>query len=47
MLARAAEAIDEVPPAERDISSITMCLGPDGLALFKERIQRFRRELRL
>ncbi len=45
MLTRAAEAIDEVPPSERDISSITMCLGSDGLALFKERIQRFRREL--
>ncbi len=45
MLARAAESIDDVPAPERDISSLTLCLGPDGLALFKERIQRFRREL--
>lgn len=45
MLARAADSIDEVPPALRDISSITMCLGPEGLTLFKDRIQRFRKEL--
>ena len=45
MLARAADAIDQVPAPQRDISSLTMCLGPEGLALFKERIQRFRREL--
>jgi uncharacterized protein (TIGR02147 family) len=45
MLARAADAMDDVPPAQRDISSLTLCLGADGLALFKERIQRFRREL--
>ncbi|HXK20518.1 MAG TPA: TIGR02147 family protein [Polyangiaceae bacterium] len=45
MLARAADAIDEIPAPLRDISSITMCLSPDGLATLKERIQRFRREL--
>ena len=45
MIARGAESIDEVPAALRDISSLTLCLGDDGLALFKERIQRFRREL--
>lgn len=45
MLARAAEAIDLIPSAQRDISSLTLCLGPDGLAHLKERIQRFRREL--
>jgi len=45
MLARASEAIDLIPSPERDISSLTLCLGPDGLARLKERIQRFRREL--
>lgn len=45
MLARAADSIDEIPAPLRDISSITMCLSPDGLATLKERIQRFRREL--
>ncbi|NIS32044.1 MAG: TIGR02147 family protein, partial [Actinobacteria bacterium] len=45
MMERAAEAIDLVPAADRDISSLTLCLGEDGLRRVKERIQRFRREL--
>jgi uncharacterized protein (TIGR02147 family) len=45
MMERAAEAIDLVAPADRDISSLTLCLGEDGLRRMKERIQRFRREL--
>jgi uncharacterized protein (TIGR02147 family) len=45
MLERAAESIDLVSPADRDISSLTLCLGEDGLRRVKERIQRFRREL--
>ncbi len=45
MMARAAESIDLVPGAERDISSLTLCLGEDGIARLKARIQRFRREL--
>ncbi|HEV8244682.1 MAG TPA: DUF4423 domain-containing protein, partial [Polyangiaceae bacterium] len=45
MMQRGAEAIDAVPATERDISSLTLCLGPDGLRRLKERIQRFRREL--
>ena len=45
MMARAAASIDEVPSAERDISSLTLCVAPDGLAAIKERVQRFRREL--
>lgn len=45
MMARAMESIDLVPPAERDISSLTFCLGANGLRSFKERVQRFRREL--
>ena len=45
MIERAAAAIDVVPAPERDVSSLTVCLGPEGLARFKERIARFRREL--
>ena len=45
MTARAMASIDLVPAAERDISSLTLCIGRGGLTAFKERIQRFRREL--
>ena len=42
---RATLAMELVPAAERDISSLTLCLGADGLAQLKARIQAFRREL--
>jgi uncharacterized protein (TIGR02147 family) len=45
MMERAAASIDLVSAAERDISSLTLCLGEDGLRRVKARIQRFRREL--
>jgi uncharacterized protein (TIGR02147 family) len=45
MLERADASIDAVPPDQRDISSLTLCLGADGLRRLKERVQRFRREL--
>jgi len=45
MLERAGESMDLFGSAERDISSLTLCLGADGLARVKQRIQRFRREL--
>lgn len=45
MMERAAAAIDLVAPEERDISSLTMCVGEDGLRRLKTRVQRFRREL--
>lgn len=45
MMAKAMESIDLVPASERDISSLTICLGTNGLRSFKERVQRFRREL--
>ena len=45
MMERAMESIDVVPASERDISSLTICLGANGLRSFKERVQRFRREL--
>ena len=45
MMERAKESIDVFPSEDRDISSLTMCLGEDGIRRIKERIQRFRREL--
>jgi uncharacterized protein (TIGR02147 family) len=45
MLRRATHAIEAVPANERDISSLTLCLGPEGLARFKKRIADFQREL--
>jgi len=45
MTMRAMESIDLVPAAERDISSLTLCLGRAGLRTLKDRVQRLRREL--
>jgi uncharacterized protein (TIGR02147 family) len=45
MMRRATLAMASVPAAERDISSLTLCLGPGGLAALKGRIQALRREL--
>jgi uncharacterized protein (TIGR02147 family) len=45
MTRRAMESIDLVPAPERDISSLTLCLGRGGLQALKERLQRVRREL--
>ncbi|HKO92192.1 MAG TPA: TIGR02147 family protein [Polyangiaceae bacterium] len=45
MMQRATAAMTLVPARERDISSLTLCLGSDGIARLKERIQAFRREL--
>jgi uncharacterized protein (TIGR02147 family) len=45
MMERAAAAIDVVPAPDRDISSLTFCVGSDGLRRIKQRIQRFRQEL--
>jgi uncharacterized protein (TIGR02147 family) len=45
MMRRATEAMELVPASERDISSLTLCLGADGLARLKQRVQEFRREL--
>ena len=45
MMGRAAEAISLVRASDRDVSALTLCLGEDGLARLKERLQRFRREL--
>jgi len=45
MLERASASIEEVPAAERDISSLTLCLGADGIRRLKDRLRAFRREL--
>jgi uncharacterized protein (TIGR02147 family) len=45
MMQRAMESIDLIGPKDRDISSLTLCLSADGLRAFKERVQRFRKEL--
>jgi uncharacterized protein (TIGR02147 family) len=45
MMQRATAAMTLVPARERDISSLTLCVGSDGLARLKERIHAFRREL--
>lgn len=45
MIDRAKLAIDEHDALDRDISSLTLCVGAGGLKLVKERVQRFRREL--
>jgi uncharacterized protein (TIGR02147 family) len=38
MMQRATLAMTTVPAAERDISSLTLCLGPGGLSALKGRI---------
>ncbi len=45
MMRMAEASLDEFRAAERDISALTLCLGPDGLKRLKQRLQRFRREL--
>lgn len=45
MIARGVAALDELPAKERDISSVTLCLGRDALPRMKERLRAFRREL--
>lgn len=45
MLERASDAIDDVPAAERDISSITMCVSAERLQLIRKRVAELRKEL--
>jgi len=45
MMQLAAGSLDRIPAAQRDVSSLTLCLGRDGLRRVKDRVQRFRREL--
>jgi uncharacterized protein (TIGR02147 family) len=45
MIERAGVAVDNVPPEERDISALTVCVRASTLADLKERIHRFREEM--
>lgn len=45
MMERAAAALDQLPSEQRDVSSLTLCVGAGGLGRLKDRVQRFRREL--
>jgi uncharacterized protein (TIGR02147 family) len=45
MLEQASRSMDLFTGAQRDISSLTLCVSNDGLERLKQRIQRFRREL--
>ncbi|MEM9191492.1 MAG: TIGR02147 family protein [Myxococcota bacterium] len=45
MMDHAAKSMDLVISEERDISSLTLCVGEDGLRRLKTRVQHFRREL--
>jgi uncharacterized protein (TIGR02147 family) len=45
MMQHAVAAMEHVPAAERDVSSLTLCLSAEGLMRVKERIQEFRRQL--
>lgn len=45
MMQRATASMELVPAPSRDISALTLCVGPEGLARLKQRIQQFRREL--
>ena len=45
MMERASASIDLIPAVNRDISSLTLCLGPTGIKRLKERIVRFRKEI--
>jgi uncharacterized protein (TIGR02147 family) len=45
MIEHARTSLDRIPMDQRDISSLTLCLGEDGLDRIKRAVQRFRREL--
>jgi uncharacterized protein (TIGR02147 family) len=45
MMAHAAEAIDRVPRAEREIASLTLCLSEQRLLVLKSELEEIRRDL--
>jgi uncharacterized protein (TIGR02147 family) len=45
MIERAGAAVDTVPPDQRDVSALTVCIRGSSLAELKERIHRFREEM--
>ena len=45
MMERAADAMDHVRAAKRDVSSVTLCMQGDGLQRLKDAASKFRREV--
>lgn len=45
MIRLAEEALDSIPPAERNVSCVTMALSDEQVAQVRDRIERFRAEL--
>lgn len=45
MMQLASESLERIRHERRDVSSVTLCLGSDGLEMVKRAIVRFRREL--
>jgi uncharacterized protein (TIGR02147 family) len=45
MIERAGAAVDDVPPDERDISALTVCIKAASLSDLKQKIHRFREEM--
>jgi uncharacterized protein (TIGR02147 family) len=45
MIERAGVAVDDVPPDERDISALTVCIKASTLSDLKQKIHRFREEM--
>src|SRR6185436_10837443 len=45
MIERAGHAVDAVPPEQRDVSALTVCIKASSLAELKERIHRFREDM--
>ncbi|HVZ36931.1 MAG TPA: DUF4423 domain-containing protein, partial [Polyangiaceae bacterium] len=45
MIERAAESLESVPAAQRDLAALTVCISPETAARVKERIHQFREAL--
>jgi uncharacterized protein (TIGR02147 family) len=45
MIERAAESLESVPAAQRDLAALTVCVSPETAARVKERIHQFREAL--
>jgi uncharacterized protein (TIGR02147 family) len=45
MIERAGHAVDNVPPDQRDVSALTVCISESRLPELKARIRRFREEM--
>jgi uncharacterized protein (TIGR02147 family) len=45
MIERAGASVTQVPPDERDVSALTVCIREETLADVKSRVRRFREEL--